>query len=143
MESAIPTSSPKKNRLALQIGVTGHCLCRLPVDSDNLKARVAETLQTIAEAYREFASTVEAQTAYDTESPALRLLSPLAEGADRIAAMAGLAAGFELQCPLPFLRDVYAEDFAKVYDWQSAMETLKAIMALGYRANQHSTPPRL
>lgn len=104
---------PKKPRLALQVGVTGHRPCRLPVDSGNLKVRIAETLQTIAQAYREFAATADAQTAYDAESPALRLLSPLAEGADRIAAVGGLASGYELQCPLPFLRDLYAEDFAE------------------------------
>lgn len=104
---------PQKTCLALQVGVTGHRPCRLPADGDNLTARVAETLQTIAQAYREFALTANAQTAYDTMFPALRLLSPLAEGADRIAAVAGLAAGYELQCPLPFLRDLYAEDFAQ------------------------------
>ena len=104
---------PEKPRLTLQVGVTGHRPCRLPVESDYLKARVAETLQTIALAYREFATTANAQIAYNTNSPALRLLSPLAEGADRIAAVAGLAAGYELQCPLPFLRDLYAEDFAE------------------------------
>lgn len=104
---------PQKPRLALQVGVTGHRPCRLPANGDNLTARVAETLQIIAQAYREFALTANAQTAYDTKSPALRLLSPLAEGADRIAAVAGLAAGYELQCPLPFLRGLYAEDFAE------------------------------
>lgn len=104
---------PKKPRLALQVGVTGHRPCRLPANSGNLKVRIAETLQTIAQAYREFAATAEAQTAYDTESPALRLLSPLAEGADRIAAVGGLAAGYELQCPLPFLRNLYVDDFAE------------------------------
>ena len=104
---------PEKPRLTLQVGVTGHRPCRLPVDSDYLKARVAETLQTIALAYREFSTTANAQIAYNTDSPTLRLLSPLAEGADRIVAVAGLAAGYELQCPLPFLRDLYAEDFAE------------------------------
>ncbi|MCK9398016.1 MAG: hypothetical protein M0Q44_20815 [Methylobacter sp.] len=106
-------SFPKKPRLALQVGVTGHRPCRLPVDSGDLKVRIAETLQTIAQAYREFAATADAQTAYDAESPALRLLSPLAEGADRIAAVGGLAAGYELQCPLPFLRNLYIDDFAE------------------------------
>lgn len=103
---------PHKPRLTLQVGVTGHRPCRLPDDSDNLTARVAETLQTIAQAYREFARSAAAKKAYDAESPALRLLSPLAEGADRIAAACAIDAGYELQCPLPFLREHYAEDFA-------------------------------
>ncbi len=40
---------------------------------------------------------------YDlNELPALRLISPLAEGSDRIAAECALRLGYELQCPLPF-----------------------------------------
>lgn len=103
---------PKRPRLTLQVGVTGHRPNRLPSDSGDLKAQVAATLQTVTQAYREFAVIAAARAAYSAESPALRLLSPLAEGADRIAADGALAAGFELQCPLPFLHDVYIEDFA-------------------------------
>ena len=46
-----------------------------------------------------------------TGNAALRMISPLAEGSDRIAAEAALAAGFELDCPLPFARDLYEADF--------------------------------
>ena len=41
----------------------------------------------------------------------LAIVSPLAEGADRIVAEAGLAAGFELEVILPFGRADYADDF--------------------------------
>ena len=43
--------------------------------------------------------------------PALRLVSPLADGADTIAAEVALMQGFRLEACLPFPRDEYAKDF--------------------------------
>jgi hypothetical protein len=48
---------------------------------------------------------------YLPELPVIRVISPLAEGSDRFVAETGLALGFELQCPLPFLREEYEKDF--------------------------------
>jgi hypothetical protein len=49
---------------------------------------------------------------FEKGSPAeLILVSALAEGADRIAADAGLDLGYVLQSPLPFARAAYREDF--------------------------------
>ena len=42
----------------------------------------------------------------------LRVLSPLAEGADRIVAAEALRRNVELQCPLPFFREEYEKDFS-------------------------------
>jgi hypothetical protein len=52
-------------------------------------------------------------TASSTESltPWLWMISPLAEGADRLAAEAALDAGFALQVPLPFEQTEYEKDF--------------------------------
>ncbi|MDE8349464.1 MAG: hypothetical protein POG74_08280 [Acidocella sp.] len=41
----------------------------------------------------------------------LRLMSPLAEGADRLAAKAALALGYQLEAPLPFTQHEYERDF--------------------------------
>ena len=41
----------------------------------------------------------------------LRLMSPLAEGADRLVAEEALALGVELIVPMPMVRDVYVSDF--------------------------------
>ncbi len=49
---------------------------------------------------------------YSAEAPLVRVISSLAEGADRIAAEAGLALGAELQCPLPFAAAEFERDFA-------------------------------
>lgn len=43
--------------------------------------------------------------------PALRLVSPLAEGSDRLAAEAALISGYALYSPLPFTKQEYEKDF--------------------------------
>src|ERR687885_794815 len=44
-------------------------------------------------------------------SEAIAVVSPLAEGADRVVAREALAAGYPLYCLLPFASDEYAVDF--------------------------------
>jgi hypothetical protein len=41
----------------------------------------------------------------------LRVVSPLAEGSDRIVAEAALELGYQLQCPMPFAQAEYEQDF--------------------------------
>ena len=41
----------------------------------------------------------------------IRMVSPLAEGADRLAAAQALALGYELEAPLPFAQAEYEKDF--------------------------------
>ncbi len=80
----------------LVIGVTGHRPERLSeADPEHLRARIEEILAMITA---------------NGDSPAV--LSPLAEGADRIVAIVALDAGLQLRCVLPFLRDEYALDFS-------------------------------
>lgn len=103
---------PPKPRLALNVGVTGHRLNRLPADLAPLTAKVTEALERIAEAFERVKALPETAASHDfDQAPELRLLSPLAEGADRIAAASALRLGYQLQCPLPFPRDAYAQDF--------------------------------
>lgn len=42
---------------------------------------------------------------------AVTVISPLAEGADQLAAEEAIEAGYRLECPLPFPREEYALDF--------------------------------
>lgn len=64
------------------------------------------------------AATAAARTGYATTNadaspiPHLRLLSALAEGADRLVAEIALERQFDLVCPLPFAQAEYAKDFA-------------------------------
>ena len=90
------------------LGVTGH---RVLMDEAAVRVRVAEALSEI----KTLAETALAGAGPDlrlTSAPLqLRLYSPLAEGADRVAADAALDAGMRLHCPLPFARTEYARDF--------------------------------
>lgn len=102
---------PPKPRLALSIGITGHRLNRLPASAiPRIAAEVADVL-------RQIQATITRMHARDggvwsADAPRLSVVSSLAEGADRIVAEAGLAAGFELEAPLPFPKEIYEEDFA-------------------------------
>ena len=70
-------------------------------------------LDRILAAMVEAAGKVEvAGAAPAAESTELVVVSSLAEGADRIVAQAGLAAGFRLHVVLPLSRTEYARDFA-------------------------------
>lgn len=84
-----------KGPLPLVLGITGHIDLRdedLPV----IKAAVGGLF---AELQQKF-----------PHSP-IRLLSPLAEGADRLVAELALKCGFELIVPLPLPEDLYRDDF--------------------------------
>ena len=51
-------------------------------------------------------------TASRADEPRFRFVSPLADGADQIAAEVALELGFSLHAVLPFERDDYRRDFA-------------------------------
>lgn len=66
-------------------------------DPDLLRQRIREALAAIASV---------------APSVPLVVISPLAEGADRLIAREAVNAGHQLDCVLPFPRDDYATDFA-------------------------------
>ncbi len=79
----------------LRIGVTGH---RTFSDAKRLQAEVERII-------------VELAKVASAKGARMVVVSPLAEGADRIVARAALAAGARLEAPLPFPRRVYLDDF--------------------------------
>src|SRR5580698_5231440 len=97
-----PARHPVPSSPSLRIGVSGHRLPpKLPEESEApLRAHIDRILAAIAATAREA-----------NAASALVIVSSLAEGADRIVAEAGLAAGFALQVALPFNRAEYALDF--------------------------------
>ena len=61
------------------------------------------------------------------------LISPIAEGADRLVAHQALAAGIPLICLLPFARDVYIKDFttqASVEDYRALLDRAQSVREL-------------
>jgi len=104
--------SPPLPRAVLTVGVTGHRPAADRLQGEvvaRIEQQVAAILQDLN---RALAATHECHAVYfDSEAPRLRVISALAEGADRIGARAALAANAELQAVLPFSRDEYRRDF--------------------------------
>lgn len=99
-----------KPKLVLRIGVTGHLPDKFAPPA---QAKVSDTLAAL---FRE--AVMAAATLHDAEKeffsderPEIRIVSALAEGADRVVADAGLDAGFTLHAILPFPLHVYESDF--------------------------------
>jgi hypothetical protein len=95
----------------LAVGVTGHRADVLPADSvPILRERVRDALQQIEESGR---ALFEAERlCFASFQPKLRFVSPVADGADQIAADVALELGWELQAILPFERSAYRASLA-------------------------------
>jgi hypothetical protein len=75
-----------------------------------LRTKIREVLERVRQTAREVLAVPDSP--YAPDPLLLLVISPLAEGADRIAAQEAVALGFGLQCPLPFDRDEYEKDFS-------------------------------
>ena len=104
------SNSPPQLPFALTVGVTGHRLGAL-ADAGRAAVRdgIALALDTIE---REALALFKREAGlFAPVPPTLTLVSPLADGADQMAAEAGLARGWRLQTVLPFDRATYVRDF--------------------------------
>lgn len=101
---------PPRLPFALTVGVTGHRLEAIPAGQrDGVRRRIGEALERIeAESVALHRRELEL---FAPDPPVFTLVSPLAEGADQMAAEAGLARGWQLQAVLPFDREAYVADF--------------------------------
>lgn len=101
---------PPQIPLALALGVTGHRPEQLDGQSDRIAARLGELFDAIQAALAKVAQGhAELFAAGD---PHVRLVTPLAEGADQIAARAALDKGMVIEAALPFDRVTYEGDFS-------------------------------
>jgi hypothetical protein len=101
---------PPRPRCVLNVGVTGHRGDRLTeLLEPAAEARVTEVLQLVSTVVREIH--LKGAAWFNGDHPELRLISALAEGADRLCATVGLGLGYRLDCPFPFATETYAEDF--------------------------------
>jgi len=130
---------PPKTRLVIRVGVTGHRPNHLKhSDLPLLKRQIHQILQSARNAGTEIAG--DRLAGYDSHEPLFRVISPLAEGSDRMVAEEGLALGYELQSPIPFPADDYENDFETVESKKHFRELLKqssVILELdGSRENQ-------
>ena len=99
---------PPRPTLTLSVGVTGHRALSVD-DAARFQVRVDALLRDISARVAAIAATH--ADVFDPCPPGLALLSPLAQGADQIAAEVALEQGWQLRATLPFARDDYARDF--------------------------------
>ena len=103
-------AGPPQLPFALTVGVTGHRLEAIPADErDSVQARIADALEQIEA--QALALHARERELFAPDPPVFMLVSPLAEGADQMAAAAALARGWKLQAVLPFDRQAYVADF--------------------------------
>ena len=122
---------PPKPVLTIRIGVTGHRPAKL-ARGDKLEHAVRTTLARLMDRLR--AIRLAHPEIYAADEQVLRIVSPLAEGADRVVARAGLQAGATLLSPLPFPRDAYLQDFdspASREDFADLLGRAEAVVELG------------
>ncbi len=99
----------REEKIPLVLGITGHRNLH-PEEFELIRTRLREVIQCLRETY--------------PETP-LKLLSPLAEGADRLVAHLALEEGLQLVAPLPFAKDDYCRDFKT----QESLEEFNQLLA--------------
>ena len=120
--------APLRPRLAFRVGITGARPNKLDEKAiPLLRAAVAATIRLVRRKIEEMAEEQKVRAAYGPGAPLIRLISPLAEGSDRIAAEAALAEGIRLEVPMPFSPEEYEKTFAADSPpWTEGFEALLA-----------------
>lgn len=98
----------------VHVGITGHRV--LPAEVlGRITRQVREVLDAVQGTARELMAEQGGALPPACVSGELRfrLLTPLAEGADRLAAREALSLGYSIQCPLPFSQAFYESTFAE------------------------------
>ena len=102
---------PPRLPFVLSVGVTGHRTDALPPGSlPALRGRIRDILLLLADAGAALHN--REQACFAPDPPRLRFVSPIADGADQIAAEVALELGWELQAILPFARSEYRSSLA-------------------------------
>ncbi len=111
MTPELGLKTPPRPRLAFRVGAVGHCPDQLPTD---FKDAFAQTLATIlGNIHRAVQAAGKCSRGfYANEDATVRVISCLAEGADRIITTCALKADYEIQAVLPFPAQTYARDFS-------------------------------
>lgn len=112
------------------VGITGHRPDIVGDAGAALPGRLAAVLAAIADAARAVAAR-EARW-FAPGDPMLHLVSPLAAGADQVAADVALESGYALEAVLPFGRDDYAADFDadQVAAYRATLDRAAAVLEL-------------
>lgn len=109
--SDLSPQHPPRPRLTLNVGITGHRAKILPAD---VIAALGPTVDTVFRNLRDATARIPAteRAIFAADPPLVRLHSPLATGADQLAATSARALGYHVRALLPFAPDDYREDFS-------------------------------
>lgn len=101
--------TPLRPRIAFRLGITG--IRSLP---EAARVQLRPRLETLFDTIATAAEAAKSEAAlHDTSAPPLlRLITPLAEGADRFVAEVAQTKGWQIEVVLPFAAETYCEDFA-------------------------------
>jgi hypothetical protein len=110
MHLAQADSTGRSRDMPLSVGVTGH---RDQALNGADRGLLEDHIQRVLIA-----------AAGDQTEPGPVLISPLAEGADCLAARAALSLGWRLECPLPFPPEEYERDFTSARSLKEFRELL-------------------
>jgi hypothetical protein len=105
-----PRAEDARPVMGFRVGITGHRRLDAVVVPE-IERAIGNLLADVERSLLDLASNRGARDLYAERAPVRRLISPLAEGADRLAARAAVDRGWRLSVPLPFLQDEYERDF--------------------------------
>jgi hypothetical protein len=97
-------------RMCWRVGISGHIKLE-GANLDDLKKSISEVFDHIDAALVKAKGRKDATLIFSDAPPLVAVVSPLAEGADRIFAELAVARGYELRTPLPFEQEEYERDF--------------------------------
>ena len=104
-------AAPPRVPFVISVGVTGH---RAEVLGESNLTVLGQRVRERSSAHRRGEpGAIRAQRAcFAAEPPMFRFVSPIADGADQVAAEAALELGWELQVIMPFAREAYRASLA-------------------------------
>lgn len=126
------TAHPPKPQMVIRVGVTGHRpkdLKEAKVDLNQLEATVKAVLSKIKEEAEKIF--LRHADIYAGNGPILRLISPLAEGSDRIVARTADSLDYQLEFPIPFAVDVYQDTFNDTESKAQSIEEFEDLFKKG------------
>ena len=108
----MPTHHPPRPRLTLNVGITGHRAAILPAGA---VAALRPVIHSVFVELQDAAARLHDREGeiLDAAPPKIRLHSPLATGADQLAAAIARDCGFHVRALLPFAPNEYSDDFAE------------------------------
>ena len=125
-------AGPPRLPFVLGVGITGHRQDALPPDAlPRIREQLFSVLTRVTETANELLATE--GSAFARDSTRFYMVSPLADGADQVAAEIGLDLGFRLHAILPFDRAAYRAslvDQAAKQRFDSLLEKAECVLEL-------------